>query len=639
MDYSWSNDDLWQIRITQQDFIDFEQPYIGNGVFGTRFDKLVMGTDKKPLCTLSRAVYDGGKQLLLPAWNHVFFEIGGITYTPDSGKHRLEQVLDLRNAKVAMADRWEYRPGKAVIVSVEMFIPRTLGHVGYLSLSVERMEEAATLRFGILGDTLKGYKRMDFSSEGDSAVTGEYGTEKQNRTFAQATAWKSSGLRSFEAGAANRRIEVTAAADGEKMRLELFHVVQSYEESETPRSSAAGKAKRLRTLGRDALLNTSSAEWKRLWKTGLAFETDDRRIAKSLLTHQFYLLCSLEAVSLPLGPLGLSKNGWGGTQFWDADFWIFRAVLPLWSDLARSIVDFRAKTLDRAKALARAMGCEGAWYPWMADEAGANGTPVRYSDELHVNIWIALAAWEYFSAFKDGRYLRETAWPILSGIADFFASRLETGRDGKMHLNCVVGPDESVCESEREQYRVGDDFLTNFGVRRVMEAACAAAESLGISPAACWKGAAERIFLPQPDANGIFPEYRGYSGHRIKQADVILAFYPLGFEADPEVIVNNVRYYHEKTDANGPLMTSQIESCILMRLGEKEAGLKSLFTGMDEFIRGPHFMPFECRNSDNGNSIMLTGIGGELQALIYGYYEADAGNYGRIPRVAQNTDD
>lgn len=163
MDYSWLNDDLWQIRINEKDFDDFEQPYIGNGILGARFDKLVAGTDRKPLYTLSRAVYDGGNQLLISAWNHIFLEAGGVDYIPENGKHQLEQVLDIRNAVVTMVDQWEYKEGKTIIISAEMFIPRTFGHASYLSFSVENLDEAAVLKFGILGNTLTDYIMMDFS--------------------------------------------------------------------------------------------------------------------------------------------------------------------------------------------------------------------------------------------------------------------------------------------------------------------------------------------------------------------------------------------------------------------------------------------------------------------------------------------
>ena len=150
MDYSWSNQELWQNRIGERDLGRFEQPYIGNGILGTRFGKLVVGTGKEPLCTLSRDVYDRGRQMRLPAWNHVFLKVGETAYTPESGTHRLEQVLDLRSGTVTLTDLWQYRPGKSVSVSAEMFIPRTFGHASYLSFRVSGLEEPATVRFGLL---------------------------------------------------------------------------------------------------------------------------------------------------------------------------------------------------------------------------------------------------------------------------------------------------------------------------------------------------------------------------------------------------------------------------------------------------------------------------------------------------------
>ena len=76
----------------------------------------------------------------------------------------------------------------------------------------------------------------------------------------------------------------------------------------------------------------------------------------------------------------------------------------------------------------------------------------------------------------------------------------------------------------------------------------------------------------------------------------------------------------------------------LMKMGEKEAGLNRLFKGIDEFTRGKHYILFECRGEDNDNSVMLTAIGGELQALIYGYYGADLDNMAKVPRIKDYMD-
>ena len=233
---------------------------------------------------------------------------------------------------------------------------------------------------------------------------------------------------------------------------------------------------------------------------------------------------------------------------------------------------------------------------------------------------------------KDLSYLSQIGWPIIRAIADFFASRVEWGTDGRYHLNCVLGPDESVYDCGH--LRVHDHFMTNFGVKKIMETACLAADLLSEKANETWKPVMENMYLPSADERGIIPEYKGYGEHGIKQADVILAFYPLGYDAEPDVIQKNIKFYRDKLMYYGPMMSAQIESCILMKSGEKEKGLKRLFEDAREFTRGKHLIPFECRDQDNDNSVMLTGIAGELQALIFGYYEADIGNFDHIPRIA-----
>ncbi|MCL2461342.1 MAG: hypothetical protein FWF44_01645 [Defluviitaleaceae bacterium] len=633
MDYSWQNDGLWQIKITAEDFADFTEPYIGNGILGVRFGKLVMGADRlNPMGVFSKAVYDGGQQLPIPAWHHVALEAGGVSYTPENGRHSLTQTLDMRGARVSLEDHWEYAPGKAADIRAEMFVPRTYGNASYLGVEIS-CEEAVSATFGIFGqeECYDAEFSLGGSADGVSRLIGDYRTKIQNRPVAQVLRWNLSGF-SIENGQERAKNgEIRAVSGRAAAKLEIFHALSSYAESDDPRSAAIQAADTLARQGRNRLLDVSETEWKRLWSSALAFETEDFATAQSLLAHQFYLLCSLEDCPYPLAPLGLSSNCWGGNQLWDADLWVFRAILPMWPEYARSIFMFRRRTLDAAKELARVCGYRGAWYPFIADDEGRNITPAQYNDELHLNVWIALAGWEYWLASKDAGFLRNDAWPVISAVADFFASRTEVGLDGKYHLLCVLGPDESVAECG--QMRVNDNFVTNLGVIRVMEIALAAADILGEAPGKDWKRVAGAMFLPAPNAYGIFPEYAGYTEHGIKQADVILAFYPLGIAAAPEVTRRNLIFYRDKQMYYGPMMSAQIEACAYMRLGEKERGLKILFEGVREFMRGPHYILFECRG--NNKSVMLTGIAGELQALIYGYYGAEADNAGGAPRIGE----
>jgi len=148
---------------------------------------------------------------------------------------------------------------------------------------------------------------------------------------------------------------------------------------------------------------------------------------------------------------------------------------------------------------------------------------------------------------------------------------------------------------------------------------------------AAWSDVAENLVVLPAGPDGVIPEYDGYSGHKIKQADTILAFYPLQHDPGKAVVSKTLAYYHDRTDRGGPLMTVQIEALLTMRLGDREQGLEHLFKEYGRYVRGPHCIPYETPS--NANSIMLTGIGGLLQALIYGWYGADLGQLEDLPRI------
>ena len=71
----------------------------------------------------------------------------------------------------------------------------------------------------------------------------------------------------------------------------------------------------------------------------------------------------------------------------------------------RSLVEFRSRTLDAARANAQANGRRGAMYPGEADERGRETTPQfavqNARSEIHVTGDVALAQWQYWLATGD----------------------------------------------------------------------------------------------------------------------------------------------------------------------------------------------------------------------------------------------
>ena len=57
-------------------------------------------------------------------------------------------------------------------------------------------------------------------------------------------------------------------------------------------------------------------------------------------------------------------SGYNGHVFWDADTWIFPALLLLHPELAESMIEYRYQRLDAAKHNAFMHGYKGAMYPW-----------------------------------------------------------------------------------------------------------------------------------------------------------------------------------------------------------------------------------------------------------------------------------
>jgi len=379
----------------------------------------------------------------------------------------------------------------------------------------------------------------------------------------------------------------------------------------------------------------NARRWRALWAqaldvTVLPLDARDRRL---VLAQHFYLLASYDGSAHPTAALGLSDNGWGGQLLWDSDLWHFRALNTFWPELARQPVRARLAMLPGARRHAAALGLQGAWYGWMSDEEGNEMAPPHYRTEIHVNAWIALAAWHSSGCGQDVAWLKQI-FPVLSGIADAVCSRAERDADGSWHLRRVLPPDESVVENPRNPGTCDDSVSTNVAFRTALRAAISAAQILGQDAPKLWSEVAEGLVVLAPGPDGIIPEYAGYSGHPIKQADVILAFWPLETEFPDNVMRTTLDYYRERAGGNGPLMTGQIDACIRLRrgYGDREEVMRDFIVNYRRYVRGAFEVPYEC--PVNTNSLMLTGCGGFIAALTYGWFNVNSPEeLKRVPRL------
>ena len=133
----------------------------------------------------------------------------------------------------------------------------------------------------------------------------------------------------------------------------------------------------------------------------------------SMLYHMYSFVREGNAQSP--SPMGLSGLGYNGHVFWDADLWMFPAMLVLHPcELGKAFVDYRFERLDAAKKNAFANGYKGAMYPWESAGTGVEETPVWALSgpfEHHITADVALAAWTYYCVTQDKNWLREKRLP------------------------------------------------------------------------------------------------------------------------------------------------------------------------------------------------------------------------------------
>ena len=365
--------------------------------------------------------------------------------------------------------------------------------------------------------------------------------------------------------------------------------------------------------GTDRLISFHEQAWKEIWKSDIRVSGDDQsqQDIHSMMYHLYSF--TREGTSFSLSPMGISGLGYNGHIFWDADLWMFPALLVLHPDMAKSMIEYRYERLDAARKNAFAHGYKGAMFPWESAASGVEETPVWALSgpfEHHITACVGLAAWNYYCVTQDKVWLREKGWPILSATADFWASRVERNGPGKYEIRNVVAADEWA-------ENVDNNAFTNGAAKALLQHASEAASLLGMTADPAWKLVADNIPILSL-ANGITREHATYQGEGIKQADANLLAYPLKLITDTAQIRRDLVYYQSRVPNQGtPAMTQAIFALLYSRLGD---GKEAFHFFQDAYIPNLN-PPFRVIAETKGgtNPYFATGAGGILQAVLMGF--------------------
>ncbi|XP_061306972.1 protein-glucosylgalactosylhydroxylysine glucosidase [Pezoporus flaviventris] len=363
--------------------------------------------------------------------------------------------------------------------------------------------------------------------------------------------------------------------------------------------------------------------WAALWRGSSVELAGPLRLRRALRGSLFYLLSSIAPQpALPshgISPGGVANGARGedywGHVFWDQETWIFPNILLFYPEAARAMLEYRIRTLEGALRNAREQGYEGAKFPWESAATGREVCPeeIYGAQEIHVTGDVLVAFEQYYHSTQDQKLFREDGgWRLVRAVAQYWCSRMVWSEEEQCyHIRDVMPPDEHHCHVDNSAY-------TNAVAQRSLTFAARLARDLLIPVPEQWLRRASSIKVPFDAGKGYHPEYDGYRpGEPVKQADVVLLGFPLMHPMSPEVRRNDLEMYEPVTELHGPAMTWSMFAVGWLELKEvqrAQALLNKCFSNITE--------PFKIwvENSDGSGAVnFLTGMGGFLQAILFGY--------------------
>lgn len=351
-----------------------------------------------------------------------------------------------------------------------------------------------------------------------------------------------------------------------------------------------------------------------------------------------------------IGAKGLTGEAYSGNTFWDTEtyclpFYIFNNV-----EAAKSLLRFRYITLPEAMERAKALDCEGAFYP-IATISGRECCSLwqHASLQLQASTAVAYGIRHYEKVTKDEAFVIKIGLPILVEVSRMLASRGDWNADKTRYgYYGVMGPDEF-------QMMVNNNCYTNFMgkvtfeytldiLNRLKNSDKVAFEAflkerqLTVSECNKWSEFAEHMYIPYSEDTKLyeqndgyfslphidvdkipiedFPLYhhwtydRIYRNDMIKQPDVLMMMLLYNGSFTDEQLKKNYEYYEPRCIHESSLSPS-VHSILAAQLRKHDEAYK--------FFGFTTRMDLDNYNRNTSEGLHTPSIAASWMNIVYGF--------------------
>jgi len=405
--------------------------------------------------------------------------------------------------------------------------------------------------------------------------------------------------------------------------------------------------------GEEKLFNDHKKAWEAIWTESDIMIEGDVKAQQGIRFNifQLYQTYTGHDPRLNIGPKGFTGEKYGGATYWDTEAY----CLPFYlntsdNEIARNLLYYRYRHLDKAKENAAKLGSQGALYPMvtMNGEECHNEWEITF-EEIHRNGAIVHAIKNYLDYTGDYQYLYDYGIEVAVEVSRYWADRVHYNPRKEVYMLIgVTGPNEyennvhnnwhtsrmaawtleftleSLNRMKRETPARYQEVLTELDLT---------GEELDK-----WQEIIDNIYYPEDEERGIFLQQDGYldkvlksaseipeeelplhqnwSWDRIlrscyiKQADVLQGLYFLQEKYELDTIKRNFDFYEPKT-----VHESSLSPCIHAILAS-ELGYKD--KAYDLYLRTAR-LDLDNYNNDTEDGLHITSMAGTWMSIVHGF--------------------
>lgn len=606
-------------------------------------------------------------------------------YLPTANLMLFDRILDMRAGTLDREVLWETPSGKQVLIQSRRMASFAQRHLAAISYQVTVLNDSAPV---VIESEINGNQQNQISDNDPRQARGfngrvllpelHYMNDQRmvlghragrsgmtlacgvDHIFESDCSYSSESECTAEAGKVVFSVDAKAGKP-----IQLVKFISYHTSRRAPATELASRAERTLNraiaVGFDALLVEQREYMDDFWRRSdvlvegnpeRVFAANQGALQQALRWNLFQILqASARAEGASIPAKGLTGQTYDGHYFWDTEIYVLPFLIYADPRIARNVLVYRYRMLDRARERARELHHKGALFPWRTiNGEEASAYYAAGTAQYHINADIMYALKKYVEVTGDKALLYNEGAEMLVETARMWCDLgfYSEQKGGKFCIHGVTGPDEYTTV-------VNNNTFTNLmarenlwyaakTVKRMRDAHQEHYENLvhrtGLEEGEidAWQRAADKMYVPYDRETKIHPQDDNfldreiwdirntpadkfplllhfhplviYRHQVIKQADVVLAMFLLGDEFTQEEKKNNFDYYDPLTTGDSSL-SACIQGIIAGEIGDAEREMK--------YARYAVLMDLADVGGNVRDGCHIASMGGTWMITVYGF--------------------